>query len=442
MNLSEKIFNNINWILVEKVLRALLTAITGLAIARFLGAEVVGMISITLTLYTIFGAVGSAGLDRVILRELGSDEVDNSRLFGGAFLLRLTSATVAFCFMNCFAWFYFHEDETLLLMCVILSFCFYLTVGHLFELYYRQKLQSKKITKIKSLSLLIAAAVKVGVIFFELPVYFFSISVMIETGLVTSLFIKLIFSDEQLKYNIKLSTIEAKRLFFVSWPLMLNVLAGTLYFHVDRLMLLEFASISELGRYALIIQLVSVFFFIFNAIDLSVIPVLNKLFSSSETLFWEKYQQVTALKLIIAVVINTGLLTLGDVLITLIAGKEFVYSKGELLIFSSYIFLVALRSLKSEYYVLREIIKPIFYVRVCTLFANALFNYFLIPKYGLAGAALSSVFCVLLNDFIIPICFRSMREVVIHNILALCQLSKKSVYISISEQFKKAIMKS
>lgn len=437
-NLSQTIFFNINWILIEKVSKALLTAVTSLVVARFLGAEGVGSISIALTLYSVFTIFGTLGLERAIARDLQDPKCDKATLVGGLITLRLLGASIAFIGLNSTAWWFYADNPTLQTMCLILSTAFFITIGDAFEAVYRNQLRSKYVTIVRVLGLFSSAATKLLILYFEADIIWFAVPVVIETSIICSAFLYLRVSDTKLalgKLVFRFS--EVKRLFLFSWPLALSGLAGNLYFHSDKIIIHHLIDAAALGKYALLFQLVSVLLFVFNSINLSVTPVLNRLHFETGDMFWRKYREITALKLLLAMGMGAGLLLLGNIIIPFLVGAEFTFSTEVLAIFSTYIVFVAMCSLKSEYCVLVGIVKPLFYIRIVTLLINLLLNLWLIPIWGLAGAAFATLASYVINEFVFPVFIKEMRIVVINNLLALRELTNSSFYSTLNVQLKK-----
>ena len=437
-NLSQRIFFNINWILIEKISKALLTALTSLVIARVLGSEGIGIISIALTLYAVFTIFGTLGLERVIVRDLQDPKRDKERLMGAVVILRLIGAAIAFVGLNSTVWWFYADNLSLKMMCLILSTAFFITVGDAFEAVYRTQLRSKYVTIVRVLGLFSSALCKLSILYFEADIIWFAVPVVLETAIICSAFLYLRVSDAKLSLGkLVFRFSEVKGLLLFSWPLALSGLAGNLYFHADKIIIHHLIDASALGKYALLFQLVSILLFVFNSINLSVTPVLNRLHFESSSLFWRKYHEITALKLLLAFGMGTGLMLLGNIVIPFLVGDEFSYSTEVLAIFSTYIVFVAMCSLKSEYCVLIGVVKPLFYMRIVTLGINVLLNLWLIPKWGLAGAACATVASYAINELVFPVFIKEMRVVVLNNLLALREFTNRSFYSSLNAQLKK-----
>lgn len=419
-SLTKKIFHNINWIFIEKISKAGLTALTSILVARYLGADGLGAISIALTIYSIFAVIGTLGLERILLKELEIKENQPEVLIGGSILLRILGALLAFVAMNLIVLFAYSGNHDLQIMTLALSFAFFIAVGNIFEVFYRRQLRSKYVTIVRVLGLFSSATSKIIIILLELDVVWFTLPVLIETSVVTFSFLYLRYKDHELNLDkLQFQVEESRRILRMAWPLLMSGLVGSLYFQLDKVVIYQYLDESSLGRYALLFQLVSILTFLVHSINLSITPILNKLFFESEAIFWEKYREATALKFLIALVLGAGLTLTGNFFIPLLAGDDFTYTRELLLIFSLYFVFVSIGSLQAEYCVLINVVKPLFYLRIITLTINFILNIWLIPIWGLSGAAFATVVSYFLNQFVLPLAIKEMRSAVVQNFISL-----------------------
>ncbi len=440
-NLTKKIFFNINWILIEKVSKGVLTALTSIIVARYLGAEGLGAISIALTLYSIFSVIGTLGLERVVLKELESPECHPEKLMGGVILLRIIGAIVAFIVVNISVVYFYAGNLKLQYMILMLSFAFFIAIGNTFEVFYRKQLRSKNVTIVRVFGLFISAITKIIIVFLSLDVVWFTLPLLIETTIISISFLYLRFNDEQLTLGkLEYQLGEAKRLIHFSWPLLLSGLAGSLYFQIDKILIHQYMDDTALGRYALIFQMVSILLLMLNAINLSVTPVLNKLYFNNRKEYWNKFKEVTALKFCLAISLGFGLALLGNIVIQFVVGEDYFYSQEVLWAFSIYIMLVSITSLNTEYCILAGVVRPLFYLRILTLLLNFTLNLYFIPIWGLYGAACATVVSFFFHKFIFPLLVKDMRVIVWNNVLALSYLFRKELYINVGIRFTKILL--
>lgn len=425
----QRVFYNTNWILIEKISKALVTGLTSLLVARYLGASGLGTLSVVLTFYGIFSVLGTLGLERILLKELEVVASHPEKLMGGAILLRVWGAILGFLLLNVIPVVFYPQQETLQIMLLMVSFTFIIAVGNVFEVLYRRELLSKYVTVARVAGLLLSATTKLLLVLFQMDVAWFAVPVLLETTVVSMVFLMLRNKQDSIAVDkLEFNRRESQRLFRLAWPLFLSGFVGALYFQLDKIVIYELMDEAALGRYALLFQLVSLLLFLVHAINLSVIPVLNRLFFENEQAYWAKYREITAFKVLIALLIGTGMLLLGNVVIPFIVGEEFTYSTALLFYFSAYILFVSLGSLQAEYCILVNVVKPLFYIRVFTLAANLALNILLIPRWGLEGAAFATALSYFLNQFVFPWFVTAIRPALKQNFSALLMLLNWQLY--------------
>ncbi|MCY7294353.1 flippase [Alteromonas sp. a30] len=437
ISLPKKFLLNTNWVFIEKISKAVISGLTSILIARYLGAEGLGVIAIVLAVFSIFSVVGTLGLDRVLLKEL---EVSKSveTLVGSVVALRFTAAILGFVLINVYS-FFAYTSEQVQWMIFAISFAFFFAVGNTFEAFYRKALRSEVATMVRVLGLLASAAAKIIFLFFDANIIWFAIPAVLETFLVCACYVFL----WRVKKDIELpplcfSLTECKRLIRLSWPLTLSGIVGTLFFQMDKMFLYDLADEATLGQYALLVQIVSIVLFAFAAFNMSSVPILNKLFFRSKEQFWQRYQEATALKFLLALFAGGGLILFGNPVITFFVGPEFHYSTATLVIFALYVVVVAMSSLKTEYCLLNGIVKPLFYLRVLTLILNFILNYLLIPRWGIEGASVATLISYFANEVVFPLFIKEMRVALFNEYKSLLRLLQPSFYLNLRIYLSKA----
>ena len=441
LTLPQLFFRNSNWVFVEKLSKAVVTGLVSILVARYLGSDGLGKVSIVITIYTIFSMFSTLGLERVLLKELSEKKIKVNTLIGGALLIRAISACIGIVLINTGSIFYFSDSHNIQLMIAVVSTALLLAIGNVFEVFYRYTLRSQVVAAIRLAGLLLAAFTKLLIIFFDADIIWFSVAVVLETLLISICYTFAIRKEEgsisitQLDFSLT----EGKRLFKYSWPLILSGLVGTLYFHLDKLLIYSYLDESSLGRYALLVQVVSITLFLFAALNMSAIPILNSLYQKNKQLYWEKYQEVTALKFLISILLVLPFILFGSDMIAFLAGDEFKYETKLMVSFSCYITLVSIGALKTEHCVLIGLTKPILVIRIISLTTNFIFNFILIPTLGLFGAAIATVISYGVNEFIAPMLYKDMRIALKNELLALKKIISPEFYKNLKHITKKAL---
>ena len=84
-----KYFNNTLLIFFEKVLRIFVGLFVSVWVARYLGPTDFGEFSYILSFVGIFSVLATLGLDSIVVRELVAENIDEGKIIGTAFLLKI-----------------------------------------------------------------------------------------------------------------------------------------------------------------------------------------------------------------------------------------------------------------------------------------------------------------------------------------------------------------
>lgn len=407
---QSRIIASVNWIVAEKLAKVVFAGLVGLVVARYLGAESLGQLSIVLSFYSLGAVIGTLALDRVILKYLADPDFEHAQVIGGSVILRSLGSLLGFLVVALFATIYFAPEDALLkTMLLFAASGYFIAVPAVYEAALRNRLQAKQIALNKTSGILASGVTKLGLISLGLPFSYFVMPVLVELFVVSIMFWRSFKASER---NLSLdshSRAVSRHILSESWPLTLSGLAGTLYFHADKLFIFDMLTSADLGRYTLLTQIVAVLNFVTVAINMSFAPMLNRRFFEDWDRFWPIYQRMTAVKLAASILIALAFALLAPWALPILFGEGFYFPRDLVAIFSVYIVLVGVSSFSADYMLLQKRSHQIFYFRLVALAVNLLLNALFIPQWGLQAAAASSVFCYLLTSLFLPLFLPEMR---------------------------------
>lgn len=183
----------------------------------------------------------------------------------------------------------------------------------------------------------------------------------------------------------------SRQLFLFSIPVFLTDIGGQIVGYIDTLMLTYFVSLSEVGVYNVVLPSALIFFFFSKAVGTVLFPLSTELWIKKDTLrlstgmaLLHKY-----LFVVITPVILTAFFYAKFFIITLF-GEEYVggYPALQILLVGVLFYVVA----SANHNFLAGIGKPKIVTVIILLSAllNVLLNIFLIPRWGINGAALAT----------------------------------------------------
>src|SRR5688572_9368733 len=93
-NLS-KIFSNIGWLSLDRLVRMGVGLLVGVWMARYFGPGQYGMYNYALAYISLFGAIAGMGIDSILIREIVKYPNTQNELIGSAFFIKIMGAMVA-----------------------------------------------------------------------------------------------------------------------------------------------------------------------------------------------------------------------------------------------------------------------------------------------------------------------------------------------------------
>lgn len=177
-----------------------------------------------------------------------------------------------------------------------------------------------------------------------------------------------------------------------SFPLFLAALFVQSITRIDALMVKDLLSYEDLGFFSIAVRLTDPWVLLSSAVCISVFPVLMNLYKKSNVLFSKKIFSYNLLLLGIAIVVILPVLGLSGVLIKVLFGPRYADSTGVLNIYIFSIPFLFVHNLQSIWEVIKGYQMLLIYRALVACTTNVALNYFMIPVWGLKGAALATVF--------------------------------------------------
>ncbi|MDP3587816.1 MAG: flippase [Sulfuricurvum sp.] len=413
---------NFNWLFLDKIIRIFGGLFIGIWIARYLGPENFGILSYAMAFIAFFSFLSTLGLNSIVVREIAKDENINDSVMGATFYLKLYGGILAF-LLGSILIFTMKTDDVLLQMMVIL-----LLVGYIFQSFdtieysFQAKVLSKYIVIAKNSAFLVSSLLKIYLILNEFDVIYFAIISLLEIFL-SSVFMILIY----LKLGFSIMTWKAnhtvmKALLKDSWPLMLSTFFITIYMKIDQIMIESFLDMQSVGLYSVAVRLSEAWYFIPTIIVGTLMPYFVKLKDSNYELYIYRLKQVNTGMFWMSFIVGLIATFFGETIIILLFGE--VYKDAFMaLSLSIWAGIFVSIGLATSFWVISENLQ--IYRLIGTgigVMLNIVANYFLIPEYGITGAAVATLITQGLGIWVIPLFFRPIRGFTVMSITSIIPL--------------------
>jgi len=395
----KKVFFNIIWLLFDNVIKLIGGLFIGILVARHFGPIDFGIYNYSLSILSFFLTFSSIGLDNIVLRELVNQKENADEILGTVFVIK----TIA-CFLSYLIIFLgilysgstFYNNVITLIVSSGLFFQAFDTLSFLFQ----ADIQSKTVVIVKNLAYVIIIIIKILIIYLNLSLYYLAWSIPVEAlvialGLMSVYKLKK-YDYKKWKFNKHLSLILIRD----SWPLLLTNIGIVLYMRIDQIMIGNILGVKEVGVYSVGVKLVELWYFIPNAIIASFFPGMVALYKTDIDLFYSKLQKLYNLMAFISYLIVIPSVIYAKKIIFFMYGDKYEGAETVFIILIINTFFVFLAYPRTIFLNTVNWSKVYLLIAFSGSFINIILNVFLIPYYGIEGAAWASLVAYIITGYV------------------------------------------
>jgi len=407
----KRYFTNTGWMFFGQIFSLLISFFIGAWLARYLGPNNYGVLSYAVAFVGLFGFIASFGIDSILNRELVKTPEKRDELLGTAFRLKIIGGIVALLLSIIFI-FIFETSPLIKFLVIIFSFSFVLQAINVISTYFQSRVESKNNVKVLFISSLISSILKVGVILLDKGVIWLMVVYVFDFVWQLIAYIN-IYNKKGLKIiNWEYNKDLAKKILKNSWPLMLALAAGYIYLKIDQVMIGSMLGKYEVGLYAVAVKLTEVWYFIPSIICASLFPAIINAKKSDIRVYNNRLKNLYILMFVFSIIIAVIMTLLAKPIVYILFGSGYLESVGILKVYIWSSIGLFLGTAINQYLIAENLVKTIFILNFLTMIVNIGLNFVFINKFGLLGAAWST----LISYFIIPIIVLSGKKFFIKNI--------------------------
>ncbi|WP_297837146.1 flippase [Ignavibacterium sp.] len=386
----KRYFANTSWMFAEKIFRTLIAFFVGIYVARYLGPGEFGLLNYAISFAGLFTSFANLGMDSIVVRELVKSPERRDEILGTVFRLRLIGSFVTITLVSLTAFLANESSFNLMLIVIISSATIFQSLG-VVEQFFQSRVEAKYNVIAQSSSFFISAVLKVLLVVFNQPLLYFAIVQTLES---VFLAIGYYFVYKKNKFSFakwRFAKTAAIELFKDSWPLVLSGVVIAIYMKIDQVMIKNFMSAKDVGYYAAAVKLCEAWYFVPMAISTSVFPAIVNAKQTSEKLYLSRLQKLYDFLAAISIAIAIPVTLLSDFIIHILFGPAYKPAATVLTIYIWAGVATFLGVASSQYLISENLTKLSFYRTLIGMIVNVIMNWFLIPLYGINGAAIATL---------------------------------------------------
>ena len=406
----------------------------GIYVARYLGPERFGLLSYTLSFVWLFSSLASVGLDEILVRELVKSPEQRNNLLGTVFWLKVCGTlvmgtTIALVLK------YTVEDQQTYWMIALIALGFLFQVTNVVDFYFQSQVQSKFAVRAQVIQLILTSLFKIYLVWNQAELIWFAFALMLDQAVVAVLFL--------LVYHWKIGWFpffsfrwkQAKKLMRDAWPIIFAGMVVSFYMRIDQVMLKEMLDAKAVGVYAAAVKLCEAWYFLPTALIASIFPAVIKAKIKSKTLYDKRVQNLYDLMVWSSIAVALPTTLLADWVILILYGTDFQEAADVLRIYIWAGVFVTLGIANSKWLIAENLQRYLFFRTILGALLNVGFNLWLIPIYGIKGAAIATLVAQGTVGFLSLSFFKKTR----HNFLMAAK--SLSIYGAYKRTFHKTIIR-
>lgn len=388
------ILQNSGWLLVDRMVRLVVGLMIGAWVARYLGPTQYGELVYVLAYIAIFQAIANLGLDGTVVREITNNRDSAHTILGTVFALRLGIGflcwIVAIASMACIN----GPDDQSVLLTALAGSSLVFQAADTIDLWFQSQSQSRRTVLAKLVAYAISSAIKVALILNEAPLVAFA-AVMVIDGLTAAFGLAVAYKRLPCDNRWQRTCSIACSLLSESWSLIIAGLSIMVYMRIDQIMIKEMLGPKELGIYAAVLPLATLWQFIPMLLNTSLAPFVAQKKVEGEKAYWDALQKLFKIYALLGWIVCIPTVLFSHMAISILYGDE--YKEGATVL-SIYVFTnIAINMGVAQGLWLLNERKPI--VNLMKTLIGAVIaiigNWLVIPYWGLNGVALVAVMAML-----------------------------------------------
>ncbi len=420
---TKKLINNISWIVICRVVQALLSLFIGMMTARYLGPSNYGLINYAASIVAFFVPFMRLGFKSVLVQEFVNNPEQEGKTLGTALTLHLCSAMLSIVGMLSFVLIANRGEKDTLIVCSLYSISLVFQAIEMIQYWYQARLLSKYTAVVSLCAYIIFSACKLYLLYANKSVYWFALFQTLDYGIIAiSLFvIYFIIGGQKLGFSKSI----AKKMLSVGKYYLISGMMVTVFQYTGTIMLKNMVSDDAVGYYSAAITCVSMTGFVFDAIVDSVRPIIVQSKKESES-DYRKYISYLYSSVIYLSLFQCLAMTLfAELIVKILYGAEYLSAVVPLRLAVWYLPFSYAGTIRNVWILAEEKEKHLWKINLIGAIVNVIANSCLIPLLGLVGASLASVFTQFFTNVILGFVLNAIKE---NNKLLLRGLSPLNAY--------------
>lgn len=406
---GNKIFKNATWIIVCRIIQAVLSILVTMFSARYLGPSGYGLINYAASIVAFVAPIMHLGLSSTLVQEVVNAPEKEGETMGTALTMSFTSSF--FCILGVVAFTLVANpgEKDTLIVCALYSVLLIFQSIDLLQYWFQAKLKSKYTSIIMLVAYAVTSIYKIVLLVTGKSIYWFALAqaidyLVIAVGLMISYY-KV--GEEKLSF----SWAAVKRLFDKSKFYILSNLMITVFAQTDRIMLKIMCGDEATGFYSAAVTCATMASFVFAAIIDSFRP---SIFEKKKDATKEEYEKSVAglysIIIYLSLIQCVAITLFAPWIIQILYGAEYAPTVSALQLTVWYTTFSYVGSARNVWILAEGQQKHLWILNLAGAVMNVVLNFIFIPLWGILGAAFASLVTQIFTNIFMNMMIPSIRR--------------------------------
>lgn len=404
-----KVIKNASWIIICRVVQAILALFISMMMVRYLGPSNYGLLNYAMSIITFAIPLMKLGITSILVQEFISEPENEGEILGTSLVLSFISALFCIAGVNLFVKLCNPGEYDTIIVCALCSSILIFQVFEMINYWFQANLLAKYSSIIALIAYGIVSIYKIYLLITQKSIYWFSIINMLDY-LIIAIGLLLMYkwkSSQKLCFKKK----RAKRLLSISKYYIISDLMIVIFAQTDRIMLKSMVSNEATGYYSAAVTCTGMTQFIFAAIIDSMRPTIFDGKKKSDEIYRLNLARLFSIIIYLSLIQSVILTIFAPIIIRLLYGVQYSDSISALRIIAWYNTFSYLGAVRNIWILAEGKQKYLWQINLFGALANVALNTILIPVIGINGAALASLITQFLTNVVTGYIFTPIHDV-------------------------------
>lgn len=407
-NLRKNLISNSFWMMFSKIYSMIISLVVGSLSARYLGPSNYGLLNYGTAIISFFTTVSSLGLSFTLVVEMVKKNEKTGSYLGTALIMRFCAAIISFLGIILIVAILEPQNKLLQIVTALQALSVILNTYEILLYWFQMNLQMKFVTIASMVALTVTGIWRILLLILNASVEFFalsnSVTALVCGGIVLIIFLKK--DHPRLKWNWN----DGVYLLKGSYHFIISGLAVTLYSQLDRIMLGKMLSTDTVGYYSAAMVIATMWEFVPHALINSTRPVLTDLKQKDEVEYIKKYKLLLLAISLLGIFVSLGFMIFGKLAVVILYGSSYLPAVPvlKILIWSTSFSMIG--TARVVWLVNEEMGGFEKYFTVMGSIVNVVLNAVFIPRWGITGAAITTLISQVFVALVSPLFFDETRD--------------------------------